>query len=434
MDRTIVVGDIHGDLNQLIYPLLYFVKNYDKCRKIIYLGDYIDRGDSNVFIYELINMLLKCSELKNRVIFLRGNHESYEGSVYDYMSTDMDKLNSTESTIKSFMYDKFADLNLDLVYYDREKNILYSHAPLSRNLDKVLRANKYDMKTIQDITYSMDKELSSSKYRNIHGHDHKMSSNDDIEKFMRGEKKMISLDGDSSYGIRMIQNAYKKTERWTEYITSEVKYLIMYDDGRFSVVNETVNYQSDNDLNTKSFNFIKMLLFSKCRNIKSIIRGLSVLTLTESINKFKEEYTKIFRDDMKFRSVLYNLRELYETNIKRKRAINIYFNDVPMEIYQMFGMFKPTNEYIPIYKLYWFRVLNFNQEEDEENNKNNKNNIITHRYKIKPEEKKNNVYVVMVIVVGMIVVLSLVTYTISTSTNSSSQRSKEMIRAEKEII
>ena len=66
-NRIVVVGDVHGDLNQLIYPLVYFMKNFDKCKKIIYLGDFIDRGESNVYIYEILKKLIL---LNNLVLFI----------------------------------------------------------------------------------------------------------------------------------------------------------------------------------------------------------------------------------------------------------------------------------------------------------------------------------------------------------------------------
>ena len=72
--KVIVVGDIHGDLNQLLYPLIYFLKNFDTVKYIIFLGDYIDRGESNAYIYAIVKMLLNSPVFKNKVILLRGNH------------------------------------------------------------------------------------------------------------------------------------------------------------------------------------------------------------------------------------------------------------------------------------------------------------------------------------------------------------------------
>ena len=79
-DKVIVVGDVHGDLNQFIYPLIYFMNDIDNS-KIIYLGDYIDRGESNVYIYEILNALNNIPEFKNKIIFLRGNHESFDSGI-----------------------------------------------------------------------------------------------------------------------------------------------------------------------------------------------------------------------------------------------------------------------------------------------------------------------------------------------------------------
>ena len=414
MDRVIVVGDVHGDLNQLIYPLLYFMRNIDKCKKIIYLGDYIDRGDSTVFIYEIIKSLLECKEMKDRIVFLKGNHEVFEGSVYDYMSTDVEELNKTESTIKSFMLDKFMDLKLNIVHYDKESNILYSHAPLSRNLEAILQ-----QKDNLDLTFSEDRENSSMTYRNIHGHIHKFSSDEDISRFMSGEKKMISLDGDASYGIRMITNSYKKTNRWIEYVCSNVKYLIMYDNGKFEVKDDVINYHSERDLNTKPFNYVKAILATNSENIKPLLRCFSMLNLNESLSKFKSEYLKLFGWDKRFKSILLNLRDLYKMNLRKKKSVNVYFNDVPMELYQYFGLFKPMY-YTPTYKLYWFHVLNFSEEGEGKN--------ILRRYKIKEDEQTK--FNALIMIVAILVILSIVTYAVSNSLING----KVMVRTQKNVV
>ncbi|RLG36692.1 metallophosphoesterase family protein [Candidatus Alkanophaga liquidiphilum] len=67
--KLAVVGDIHGDLRSLLF-ILNGVRGADK---ILFLGDYGDRGDESVEVYLVI------LELKRRfgdaVILLRGNHE-----------------------------------------------------------------------------------------------------------------------------------------------------------------------------------------------------------------------------------------------------------------------------------------------------------------------------------------------------------------------
>ncbi|MEM5830224.1 MAG: metallophosphoesterase family protein [Candidatus Aenigmatarchaeota archaeon] len=67
-EKIFVIGDVHGDYDTLI-SLLKRVND----EKIIFLGDYGDRGNYQVDVYYAI-LKLK-SELKDKVILLRGNHE-----------------------------------------------------------------------------------------------------------------------------------------------------------------------------------------------------------------------------------------------------------------------------------------------------------------------------------------------------------------------
>lgn len=67
--RLIVIGDIHGEiekLNSLLSKL-----NFQPDDKIIFLGDYIDRGK---YSKEVIERLINLSQVV-KCIFLKGNHE-----------------------------------------------------------------------------------------------------------------------------------------------------------------------------------------------------------------------------------------------------------------------------------------------------------------------------------------------------------------------
>ena len=64
----------------------------------------------------------------------------------------------------------------------------------------------------------------------------------------------------------------------------------------------------------------------------------------------------MFRDDQDMTNVLDNIRNLYHNNIKNKNSVNIYFHDVPIELYQMIGLFSDMI-YLCIYKLYWYCIL-----------------------------------------------------------------------------
>ena len=71
VNRIIVVGDLHGDVESLIHILSESeVLNADK---IVFLGDYGDRGTNSAEVYYL-TLKLKV-KYGSRIIMLRGNHE-----------------------------------------------------------------------------------------------------------------------------------------------------------------------------------------------------------------------------------------------------------------------------------------------------------------------------------------------------------------------
>ncbi len=72
--RAIFVGDLHGDLDSALAVRDYFLKSKDY--SMIFLGDYGDRGPAQVETFNLVMAL--ALQFPNRVVMLRGNHESDE--------------------------------------------------------------------------------------------------------------------------------------------------------------------------------------------------------------------------------------------------------------------------------------------------------------------------------------------------------------------
>ena len=68
---VIVVGDIHGDMESLVHILMS--EDMVKADRIVFLGDYGDRGAKSVEVYYLL-LRLKVS-IRGKGIMLRGNHE-----------------------------------------------------------------------------------------------------------------------------------------------------------------------------------------------------------------------------------------------------------------------------------------------------------------------------------------------------------------------
>ena len=110
----ICVGDIHGDLNQLIYPLIHFITNKQAYKKILYIGDYTSRGFNDIYIYELIRKLL----VHDDIIFLAGNHD-----VQKYYSPNL------KVEMSSFFDFKFNSIGLKtyFVWNDTQEPIVFTH-------------------------------------------------------------------------------------------------------------------------------------------------------------------------------------------------------------------------------------------------------------------------------------------------------------------
>lgn len=131
--RTIAISDIHGCYNELKRLLLDL--EYDKENdKLIFLGDYIDRGKDSRLVISLIRRL---QENNKNVVALMGNHENmlleyYKGIDYCW------SFNGSEETIKSYkgFNNQFKDdmrwMRCLPLYYEDE-HFIYVHAGIDVN-------------------------------------------------------------------------------------------------------------------------------------------------------------------------------------------------------------------------------------------------------------------------------------------------------------
>jgi protein phosphatase len=69
-NKLLFVGDVHGDLDTIEY-VKKAVENYDR---VIFLGDFVDRGEKQVEVVEEIARLKIESE---KIVLLAGNHDAY---------------------------------------------------------------------------------------------------------------------------------------------------------------------------------------------------------------------------------------------------------------------------------------------------------------------------------------------------------------------
>lgn len=133
MERTIVIGDIHG-CDHTLSDLLRKCKATDS-DKYIFLGDYIDRGP---FSRQVVKRLLKYQSKmgKERVVLLRGNHEQI--AIDSDGKLDMVwEANGGRETIKSYQ-DNMEELEFHIeafsqmpLAYETDRYI-FAHAGLSK--------------------------------------------------------------------------------------------------------------------------------------------------------------------------------------------------------------------------------------------------------------------------------------------------------------
>ena len=309
--KMIVVGDVHGDLNQFIYPLKEFLGNRNKYSKLIYLGDYSDRGSSDVYIYEFIKLL----KSNPNIIFLKGNHE------FGPCTYDNQKRFNENKFMYSFMLQLFKELDLPIVHI--EGDIVFSHSYLRHHpLEYVKKINKMKEEDKEKETWNEKKECGKDlkEFANIYGHEH--SSLDEWK-----DNKLLCIDFDSSYGFRKVNKSAKlfTLPRW-----------IVINDGKIKMEKPTKIYiGSEGDMNSKPFTEIAKFIGLKLGNRKL----------------FKESYDlymSLLNNPKNSEQAFMNINNIKDaTNTGEKR----YFDNVPIEFYDRLG-YKMTGGWMSPDKFY----------------------------------------------------------------------------------
>lgn len=194
--QLIIVGDVHGDLNQLIIPYEYF----QKCKnaKLIYIGDYCSNSSENQMIYDHIVKTLN----DPNIIYLRGNHESrnFDRNEFYY-----------KYKVLNFKNAFAVDHNLDEVDELSKAKYLFTHAeyaPQSENeFSTVAQINQIPIESTNDFIYRYEKQDEEKKiqnhFQNVFGHHHAYDlTNETMDLFMNHEINRLCIDIDSSYMFR----------------------------------------------------------------------------------------------------------------------------------------------------------------------------------------------------------------------------------------
>src|SRR5512145_3181090 len=136
------IGDIHGYLDQLIACIEKIRGEMKESDRIVFLGDYIDRGPMS---YEVVDYLISFSK-KHDSVFLKGNHEAM---FLDYVAGN-DKSgiylnNGGTATIKSYrknlnefkIPEKHMDFYRNLRLYYEGDDFIAVHAGLNPKIDQL---------------------------------------------------------------------------------------------------------------------------------------------------------------------------------------------------------------------------------------------------------------------------------------------------------
>lgn len=131
-----VIGDIHGEISKL-EKLLINIIEIDVYPELIFIGDYLDKGES---ARETLDYLIKL-KLEHRCVFLEGNHE------YQWLNLGIDinlknyllnygglmTMNSFDNIkdvlqMKDVLLDEYKEFFLELVPYWENENYVITHS------------------------------------------------------------------------------------------------------------------------------------------------------------------------------------------------------------------------------------------------------------------------------------------------------------------
>ncbi len=124
--RVVFVGDTHTavDMTQKIFD-----KYYDNTDLIVFLGDYVDRGETGVENLGVITS--KLLEDPSKIIMLRGNHESpLTNPYYGFVEEVTEKLGTTA-------YDQFKEFFQAMPYAVVVNDYLCVHGGIASNLENI---------------------------------------------------------------------------------------------------------------------------------------------------------------------------------------------------------------------------------------------------------------------------------------------------------
>lgn len=164
MNRTLVIGDIHGGCRALQQVLER--EEVTPGDQLIFLGDYVDGWSESS---QIIQFLIELSE-KQDCIFIKGNHDAWcEDWLAFGQKPDVWLFNGGKSTVESYADYSLEELDIHLEFFQRMKNYyiddqnrLFIHAGFAsmHGPEKGVYSSNYRWdRTLWETAVAMDKKL-----------------------------------------------------------------------------------------------------------------------------------------------------------------------------------------------------------------------------------------------------------------------------------
>jgi len=143
--KVAFVGDTHGAVDVTQYV---FQKIFDNVDLVVFLGDYVDRLPQ-LGVLNLLTILKMFSKYKDKVVILRGNHESPITNMYYGFYDEVILLFGDEKA-----YEKFKDFFSYMPYAAVVNNYFCVHGGLpSKNENGTLKLGIHSIDEIKSLPY-----------------------------------------------------------------------------------------------------------------------------------------------------------------------------------------------------------------------------------------------------------------------------------------
>ncbi len=205
MNLTYAIGDIHGR-HDLLQDLLRRIGSHARGRphKLVFLGDYIDRGPDSAAVIETVRSLQARPE--QEVVCLKGNHEAMLLQVVEkpeLASWWID--NGGDATLMSFGAASIRDIEADVLAWlgalpttHEDERRYYVHAGLMPGWPFESQTEKDKLwirRPFLDVDHDFGKHV-------VHGHTPLSSARPDVRRFR------TNLDTAAVYGGRLTAGVF----------------------------------------------------------------------------------------------------------------------------------------------------------------------------------------------------------------------------------